>query len=78
MICYFAQAVLTHTIFLSFLTQTLGTDDLTSYAHKYQMNLNETLLSQQYPRVSWERLVTPASRAFSTPDALDLLNHMLV
>lgn len=56
----------------------LGTEGLLELNAKYGMELNVTAIPEELPRRSWESLVTPQNAAFATPEALHLLEHMLV
>jgi hypothetical protein len=53
-------------------------DALIAMAHKEKLSFNESMVHKPIPRVPWEELVGEKSEAFATPDALDLLDRMLV
>jgi hypothetical protein len=42
------------------------------------MSLNVSRIIMHTPRRPWESLITPESREYATPEALHLLDHMLV
>lgn len=62
------------------IARVLGTKDLFEYIDKYGLELdpNFVALIGTHPRKSWEKFVTEENRHVATPDALDLLHHMLV
>jgi len=62
------------------ISQVLGTDDLLKYLRKYRLELDPHFASilGQYPRKPWSRFITPENRHLVHPDALDLLDRMLV
>eukprot|EP01017_Pseudomicrothorax_dubius_P039273 TRINITY_DN599_c0_g1_i2.p2 TRINITY_DN599_c0_g1~~TRINITY_DN599_c0_g1_i2.p2 ORF type:complete len:336 (-),score=79.04 TRINITY_DN599_c0_g1_i2:295-1302(-) len=63
------------------IVRVLGTKDLYRYVQKYNMNLDsdtEDLIADNVPRVPWTSFVSPANADLATPDAIDLLNKLLV
>lgn len=58
----------------------LGTKDLFEYTDKYGLELdtNYICLIGSHQRRPWEKFITDENRHLTTPDALHLLDHMLV
>jgi serine/threonine protein kinase len=58
----------------------LGTQSLMDYLKKYQLTLDEEYdgLIQNWARRPFERFIEPSNAHLAVPDAIDLLNHLLV
>jgi casein kinase II subunit alpha len=62
------------------IARVIGTKELFEYTKRYGLELdpNFVALIGVHPRRPWEKFVTPENRHLVTPDALDLLDRMLV
>jgi len=61
--------------------QTLGTDGLVEYIHKYNLYFNTSSITRPIARVPWEKRVNatdPISVTYAPSDAVDLLQRLLV
>lgn len=57
-----------------------GTDDLHAYLKRYNLELDRDFWNMigVHPRKQWSRFVTPENRHIACPEAIDLLDKMLV
>lgn len=62
------------------IAKVLGTADLHDYIVKYGLSLSPNFhaVIGSHPRKPWERFLTDENRHLVTPDAVDLLDQMLV
>ena len=62
------------------ITRILGTEDFFAYLKKYNIDLDGQFdgVLNQHPKNPWSKLVTNSNQHLATPDALDLLDKMLV
>jgi casein kinase II subunit alpha len=62
------------------IARVIGTDDLFQYIKRYGLELDSNFvhLIGKHPRKPWEKFRTPENSHLVTPDALDLLDKMLV
>ena len=62
------------------IARVLGTTDLFEYIHKYGLELDPNFIELigNHPRKDWNRFITDENRHLATPDALDMLDKMLV
>lgn len=62
------------------IARVLGTDDLYVYIKRYGLELDPNLVQSigKHTRKPWEKFMTSENRQLITPEALDLLDKMLV
>ncbi|CAN8073514.1 unnamed protein product [Agarophyton chilense] len=62
------------------IAKVLGTKDLQDYLTKYGLQLDEnfTAMIGSHQKRSWDSFIKEENRHLATPDALDLLSHMLL
>lgn len=59
----------------------LGTEELIQYIEKYDLNFNTSVITSRLPKVPWEEYVdlnNTDRRNYASPEAIDLLQHLLV
>eukprot|EP01156_Anaeramoeba_ignava_P007017 Anaeramoba_ignava/a350323_114.p1 GENE.a350323_114~~a350323_114.p1 ORF type:complete len:217 (-),score=55.68 a350323_114:25-675(-) len=58
----------------------LGTDGLYDYLHTYKIELSRNFLNMigRHSKKQWNRFVNSSNEHWAVPDALDLLDHLLV
>jgi casein kinase II subunit alpha len=62
------------------ITRTLGTEELYAYVEKYNMDMDmayEDVLGKN-KRKPWKSYITPENKHLAVPEALDILERMLV
>lgn len=61
------------------ISKVLGTDELYAYGDKYGVELDPKLVQMcgYRPRVAWSRFMTTDNGHLCSPEAFDLLDHLL-
>jgi serine/threonine protein kinase len=61
------------------IARVLGTDELSSYLSKYELELDRSFdgVLGRHPRKPWTKFVTPENAHLASPEAMDFIDHVL-